>query len=86
MGPGGITDIDVSDQIKGVLAGLEEGRISEPFTQGPSTLWLHVVSLQRPPARGLAQAGAAAGDQDSSVFQQIVPEHIARASYGAQAG
>ncbi len=53
MGPGGITDIDVSDQIKGVLAGLEEGRISEPFTQGPSTLWLHVVSLQRPPARSL---------------------------------
>ena len=53
MGPGGITDIDVSDQIKGVLAGLEEGRTSEPFTQGPSTLWLHVVSLQRPPARSL---------------------------------
>ena len=53
MGPGGITDIDVSNQIKGVLAGMEEGRISEPFTQGPSTLWMHVVSLQRPPARSL---------------------------------
>ncbi len=53
MGPGGITDIDVTDQIKGVLAGLEEGRTSEPFAQGPSTLWLHVVSLQRPPARSL---------------------------------
>ena len=53
MGPGGITDIDVSDPIKGVLAGLEEGQTSEPFTQGPSTLWVHVVSLQRPPARSL---------------------------------
>ena len=53
MGSGGITDIDVSAQIKGVLAGLEEGRTSQPFTQGPSTLWLHVVSLQRQPARGL---------------------------------
>lgn len=53
MGSGGITDIDVGDQIKGVLAGLEEGRTSQPFTQGPSTLWLHVVSLQRQPARGL---------------------------------
>ncbi len=53
MGPGGITDIDVSDQIKGVLAGLEDGQTSERFTQGPWTLWLHVVSLERPPARSL---------------------------------
>ena len=35
------------------MAGLEEGQTSEPFTLGPSTLWVHVVSLQRPPARSL---------------------------------
>ncbi len=49
MGDGGISDIEVSEQMKAVLAGLGAGQTSEPFTQGSATVWLNVVSVDRPP-------------------------------------
>jgi hypothetical protein len=53
MGPGGITDIEVSDPMKAALEGLEEGQTSAPFTLGSGTLWLHVVEVQRPESRSI---------------------------------
>jgi len=53
MGPGGITDIVVSDDMKQALAGLKEGDTSAPITMGSSTLWLHVVEMQSPAARSI---------------------------------
>ncbi len=52
-GSGGIPDIDVSPVMKDVLRGLTEGDTSRPFQLGSSTLWLHVVSLDRPGAQSI---------------------------------
>lgn len=49
MGDGGISDIEVSEQMKADLAGLGPGQTSEPFTQGSATVWLNIVSVDRPP-------------------------------------
>ena len=48
MGPAGITDIDVKPVMKAALKGLAEGDTSRPFQLGSGTLWLHVVSVDRP--------------------------------------
>lgn len=53
MGPGGITDIQVSEPMKVALEGLDEGDTSPPFTLGSGTLWLHVVEVDRPEARSI---------------------------------
>ncbi len=48
MGPAGITDIDVRDVSKDALKGLTEGDTTRPYRIGGNTLWLHVVSVDRP--------------------------------------
>ena len=53
MGPGGITDIEVHDVMTRALDGLAEGDTSPPFQLGSGTLWLYVVSLDRPPSRSI---------------------------------
>ena len=53
MGPGGISDIEVSDQMKLLLEGLGPAETSEVFTQGRTTMWLHVVSVDRPEVRDI---------------------------------
>jgi hypothetical protein len=53
MGPGGITDIGVSQDIKRALEGLEEGQTSKPVVMGGSTIWVHVAAVSRPEARSL---------------------------------
>jgi hypothetical protein len=53
MGPGGITDIEVSDAMKEALGGLEQGDTSEPLRLGSALVWLHVVEVQRPVARSI---------------------------------
>ena len=56
MGPGGISDIEVNDAMKQALDGLVEGDTSPPFELGSGTLWLYVVSLDRPPSRSIYDA------------------------------
>ncbi len=53
MGPGGITDIGVSQDIKRALEGLEEGQTSKPVMMGGSMIWIHVAAVSRPEARSL---------------------------------
>ena len=53
MGPGGISDIEVSDQMKLLLEGLGPAETSEVFTQGRTTMWLHVASVDRPEVRDI---------------------------------
>jgi hypothetical protein len=53
MGPGGITDIEVAEEMKQALAGLEQGDTSAPFELGSGVLWLHVVEVRRPAARSI---------------------------------
>jgi len=53
MGSGGITDIEVHDVMTQALDGLAEGDTSPPFQLGSGTLWLYVVSLDRPPSRSI---------------------------------
>ena len=53
MGPGGITDIEVNPVMKQALDGLAEGDSSPPFELGSGTLWLYVVSVDRPPSRSI---------------------------------
>ena len=52
-GPGGIRDIDVKPVMKDALKGLEVGDTSRPFQLGSGTLWLHVVSLDRPAVQSI---------------------------------
>lgn len=60
-GPGGIADIDVSPVMKDVLQGLTAGDTSRPFQLGSSTLWLHVVSLDRPGAHSIYEPSVQIG-------------------------
>ncbi|MEE8154157.1 MAG: hypothetical protein V3T53_04250 [Phycisphaerales bacterium] len=53
MGPGGITDIEVTDAVKAQLEGLGQGQTTEPFVQGTSTIWLHIQKVERRPGRSL---------------------------------
>lgn len=48
MGPGGITDIEVSEPMKEALAGLGEGDTTEALQLGTTTVWLNVYELHRP--------------------------------------
>jgi hypothetical protein len=52
-GEGGITDIDATEDIKAALADLSAGETSPPFALGSATLWLHVVSVERPRMRDI---------------------------------
>ena len=52
-GPGGITDIEVSPEMKEALTGLVAGDTSPPFQLGSGTLWLHVVALEQPRSRSI---------------------------------
>ncbi|MHC4588099.1 MAG: hypothetical protein ACYTAQ_01895, partial [Planctomycetota bacterium] len=61
MGPGGITDIEVSDVMKQALEGLEQGDTSAPLQLGTVMLWLHVVEVQRPGARSIYEPGVQLG-------------------------
>jgi len=61
MGPGGITDIEVSAVMKQALEGLEQGDTSEPFALGPAMLWLHVVEVERPGARSIYEPAVQLG-------------------------
>jgi hypothetical protein len=61
MGPGGITDIEVSAVMKQALEGLEQGDTSEPFALGTAMLWLHVVEVQRPGARSIYEPAVQLG-------------------------
>jgi hypothetical protein len=53
MGPGGVTDIEVSPPMKAALEGLDQGDTSKPFELGSGTLWLHVVEVKRPECRSI---------------------------------
>lgn len=46
---GGISEINVNDEMKKALDGLKDGDTSPPFTLGLVTVWLHVASLDQPP-------------------------------------
>ncbi len=48
IGKGGISDLNVNEEMKVALEGLEEGDTSPPFTLGSVTVWLNVASLNRP--------------------------------------
>jgi hypothetical protein len=65
MGPGGITDIEVSKVMKQALEGLDQGDTSEPFTLGSAMLWLHVVEVQRPGARSIFEPAVQLGLRNS---------------------
>ena len=65
MGPGGITDIEVSDAMKRALEGLEQGDTSEPFALGSGLLWLHVVEMQRPGGRSIYEPAVQLGLRNS---------------------
>ena len=65
MGPGGITDIEVSEVMKQALEGLEQGDTSEPFQLGSALLWLHVVEVQRPGARSIYEPSVQLGLRNS---------------------
>ncbi len=53
MGPGGVTDIGVSQDIKRAIEGLEQGQTSKPVVMGGSTIWIHLSAVNRPEARSL---------------------------------
>jgi hypothetical protein len=53
MGPGGVSDIGVSPDLRAALQGLEQGGTTKPVALGSSTVWLHVDAVNRPPARSL---------------------------------
>lgn len=61
MGPGGITDIEVSPVMKEALVGLGEGDTSPPFQLGSGTLWLHVVALEQPVSHSIYDPGVQLG-------------------------
>ena len=60
-GPGGITDSEVSPEMKEALTGLVAGDTSPPFQLGSGTLWLHVVSLEQPQSRSIYDPGVQIG-------------------------
>jgi hypothetical protein len=53
MGSEGIADIEVSEVMRQALQGLDEGDTSEPLALGSSTVWLHVVEVNRPVTRSI---------------------------------
>ena len=53
MGPGGVSDVALSDVITPHLEGLEVGDTSRGFTIGSRTMWIHVASIDQPPGRSL---------------------------------
>ncbi len=57
MGEGGVTDIEVPEAMKTALEGLDEGDTSKPFQVGSRTAWLHVLEVNRPPARSIFDPG-----------------------------
>ncbi len=56
VGPGGISDIGISDDMKGALEGLGAGQTSEPFIQGAATVWLHVESVEHSAGKSIYDA------------------------------
>ncbi len=53
IGPGGLNDIEVRDEMKAALEGLEVGDTTTPFLLGSSTVWLNVVEVTSPIARSI---------------------------------
>lgn len=56
IGPDGPWDIDLNEDARSKLVGLEIGQTSEPFQIGASTWWLHVISIDRRPGKSLYEA------------------------------
>lgn len=53
MGPGGLTDIELNEDYKPFLAGLEVGDTTEGFVVRSRMMWLHVTSIDQPEARSV---------------------------------
>ena len=50
LGPNGLGDVELSDTLKEQLVGLDQGDSAGPFAVGTRTWWLHIASIEQPPA------------------------------------
>ena len=56
MGPDGISDIEIAEEYKQHLVGLNSGDTAGPFSRGRRTVWIHVIKLEQDEGQSLYSA------------------------------